>query len=177
MCVYVITIICMRMWMKCICIIGFCWGHRTFTQWHAALSTNYWMWKNNIKKKTSEWSVQCWHCWPIRQAWISLHIMYCEVPLLSNSHLGTWKKSLERQQQTKILKSLWFHLHVPPWITPHPRGRTLIKEGPTAGDLPFGYLIDGFWAGFLLMVESLKLPWVSNMRRPLIYIIYTPIGP
>ena len=51
MCVYVITIICMRMWMKCICIIGFCWGHRTFTQWHAALSTNYWMWKNNIKKK------------------------------------------------------------------------------------------------------------------------------
>lgn len=56
--------------------------------------------EKNIKK-TSEWSVQCWHCWRIRQAWISLHIMYCEVPLLSNSHLGTWKKSLERQQQKK----------------------------------------------------------------------------
>lgn len=90
----------MCMWMKCICIIGFCWGHRTFTQWYAALSTELLNVKKNIKK-TSEWSVQCWHCWRIRQAWISLHIMYCEVPLLSNSHLGTWKKSLERQQQKK----------------------------------------------------------------------------
>ena len=72
------------------------------------------------EKKTSEWSVQPWHCWQIRQAWIPLSSCMVKYPcrncwILIRAH-GTIQRG-ERQPTG---------------------GRTLIKEGrrPAGDRLP-----------------------------------------
>ena len=140
-------------------LIRFCWLYRTFTQWFAALSTEQSM-KTNIQKTTSEWSVQCWHCLRIRQAWFFLHITvkypYCCWLLSAHRNLGTpaTTKTLEIARRCP--------LPLPPTPRPRIQGSGIDQRRPD-GRRPAS------WGDFLLMglqhlgSESGKLPWVSNM--------------